>query len=124
MFKSICLKAGGYLYRLGGGDIQTLNRDILGSISPQEDFLSSLADDQKILFLNDIKAVKANKSFNSLLGFLTKSQVDWMAMRVDEQNLRFARGTLNGLSLINEEIDRTITRLAPKDNVFNPLEVL
>lgn len=109
------------LYVYCGGDERVLVREALATVHPAIDYVDDMAPSDRLLHLHDLAQIKNNKAFIDTVGFLVTAQMDLIAKRATLDTLPFARGTLNGLSLVVEELGRAESRLA-REKVSNEFD--
>lgn len=107
--------------QLKGFDISLLNTD--------EDLEDSFPEGEGLdAFLDQISELKKNTAFPKLCAFLIRNQILYMALEAESsQQMNFARATINGIKLVQEEIDRLHVILETKrekEEEFDPGEVV
>lgn len=99
------------LYVYCGGDTIELGRHALGVVQPAEDKTGKLSRDDLMVYLQNMESIRGNRDFQETLGYLTTAQVKLIAERASPTTLDFARGTLNGIALVREELESAHLRL-------------
>ena len=115
----------GYWFILkGGGDELRITRHALNTVAPIKDIFKGMNTNDMASFLSNVKQAAENRSLDLMLSSLVTAQVDLIAKRCEPEQLNFARGTLNGISLVRQEMDRLALRLKEDREPFNPHEII
>lgn len=122
--KALALRLGTKLVEWAGGDSLAATRAALGSVSPTRP--TDLTGDERTRELADLVRVRDTQAFQRMMSMLMNAQVDFIVKRSTLDNLYAARGTLNGLALVQEMLGRAQTELdnLKRDNPFNKFETL
>lgn len=70
-------------------------------------YLTTLTKAQRDEFFNKIHLASDNTAFKTVLNYLSRRQVEWIAEKsANWEQVLFGRATLNGFYILKEELDR------------------
>jgi hypothetical protein len=74
-----------------------------------DDLLAEIPKDEREGFTAQAKELQKNETLQRIISYLVRKQLTFTAMEaVTTEEMNFARATVNGLSLLNEEIDELV----------------
>ena len=88
-------------------DISALTREQLKGIDLDVSYLEDMTEKEKKDFLGKAELIAKNDVLDRIIDRLIKSQIDFTVKGAkDMEQVNFGRATINGLTLLREEINR------------------